>query len=169
MNQETGARRAGCGRHEHGSGPAGGLGRTAAATGNDGTKPIQGWPPVIRDRGGTKPIRLPAGGETGSAGEGDRRRRNEANGARMAERSQLEFRNGVPAGMFHHLQCSAGPTETHRKLLILFTKVVVTEKGFARFRGAFGRGAGKSRPPGISFAASRSAPGPWTPAREVRS
>ena len=44
----------------------------------------------------------------------------------MAKRSQLGFSSSVPAGIFHHLQCSAGRIGIRLKLLILFGEVVVT-------------------------------------------
>jgi hypothetical protein len=43
----------------------------------------------------------------------------------MAKRSQFQFRNGVPGGIFHHLQCSAGRMGISIKLLILYGKLVV--------------------------------------------
>jgi hypothetical protein len=46
----------------------------------------------------------------------------------MAERSQFQFRNGVPGGIYHHLQCSAGRMGILIKLLILYGKLAVTEK-----------------------------------------
>ena len=47
----------------------------------------------------------------------------------MAKRSQFQFRNGVPGGIFHHLQCSAGRMGIPIKLLILYGKLAVNEKG----------------------------------------
>ena len=46
----------------------------------------------------------------------------------MAKRSQFQFRNGVPGGIFHHLQCSAGRMGIPIKLLILYGKLAVTAK-----------------------------------------
>jgi hypothetical protein len=46
----------------------------------------------------------------------------------MAKRSQFQFRNGVPGGIFHHLQCSAGRMGISIKLLILYGKLAVNVK-----------------------------------------
>jgi hypothetical protein len=45
----------------------------------------------------------------------------------MAKRSQFQFRNGVPGGVYHHLQCSAGRMGIPIKLLILYGKLAVNE------------------------------------------
>jgi hypothetical protein len=47
----------------------------------------------------------------------------------VGEQSQSGFSNGVPADIFHRLQCSAGRARISLKLLILFGEQVVTEKG----------------------------------------
>jgi hypothetical protein len=44
----------------------------------------------------------------------------------MAKRSQFQFRNGVPGGIFHHLQCSAGRMGILIKSLIPYGKLAVT-------------------------------------------
>jgi len=56
---------------------------------------------------------------------------------RMAKRSQLGISDGVPAGMYHRLQCSARRVRISVKWLILFGEWAVNEKGRA---GATGLG-----------------------------
>ena len=57
----------------------------------------------------------------------------------MAERSQFQFRNGVPGGIFHHLQCSAGRMGISIKLLILYGKLAANaEREFWVSRGGKG-------------------------------
>jgi hypothetical protein len=58
----------------------------------------------------------------------------------VEEQSQWEFRNGVAAGIFHRLQCSAGPMGIRIKLLILLVKLVVTQKGLLGFAAPEDRG-----------------------------
>ena len=45
----------------------------------------------------------------------------------------MGFSNGVPADIFHRLQCSAGRAGISLKLLILFGEYVVTQKGLLGF------------------------------------
>ena len=65
-------------------------------------------------------------GEWCGAG-GDREWRNKPNPKRVAERSQSGISKGVPAGMYHRLQCSAGREGISVKWLILFGELVVNK------------------------------------------
>lgn len=83
---------------------------------------------MIRGRG-------PAGKPVGTGGAGLPKGGNKANRTGVVERSQSECRNGVPARIFHHLQCSVRGNGIWPNLLILFVELVVNEKESAGLRG----------------------------------
>ena len=102
---------------------------------------VAGWAGLPK-RGGTKPIRLPAV-KAGSGCGGDSGWRNEANPAGVGELGDCGFRNGVAAGIFHYLQCSAGPMGIRSKLLILLAElVVIAKRGYRVLRGRKGEERG---------------------------
>jgi hypothetical protein len=60
----------------------------------------------------------------------------------LGEQSQSERSNGVPAGIFHHFQCSAGRMGILVKLLILFGEWgVIAKTNLPRNRSALPREA----------------------------